>query len=275
MSIITIVDDNAAARHFLSTALAKSGHDLMEIEPGCLYEVLQALHKVPPDLLVTNLAARNCPGQTLIRACREDSHLKHLRILLLTANGDGALARFIQSMGNVHYLAKPVSRSMFQDCVEFLLNQEAETDSGWSLACNGVVAVVDDSLMSRALHSACLRRQGFRCIQVEPTDLLETVLALEAIQPDLLLVDFLMPGFRGDALIRALRGRETLREVPVLVVTAHRSDEVIHQLLPIGGVAVAFKPIAPEDLMVHVWSMLGRELPQPVGPEGAGRPAAS
>ena len=255
MASISLIDDSEGARLFMAAALRQAGHEVQEIRPDCLYKVLQALHQEPPDLLVTDLLMPDCPGQTVIRACREDPHLKHLRILLLTAHGDKHLARFIQSMGNVHYLAKPVSPATLQRCADQLLGDQLETDLGWAMVCHGVVAVVDDSQMSRTFHAACLRKQGFRSVQIAPTELLATVLAIEEC-PDLLLVDFLMPRFRGDALIRAIRGREALRTVPVLVITAHHGDEVIDSLLPLGDVHVAFKPISPEDLMTHVRSLV-------------------
>jgi len=252
MASISVIDDSEGARLFMAAALRQGGHEVREIDPTCLYAVLKLLHEAPPDLLVTDLLMPDCPGQSVIRACREDHHLKHLKILLLTAHGDKNLAHFIQAMGNVHYLAKPVSPATLQHCADLLLQDKLETDLGWAMVCHGVVAVVDDSQMSRTFHAACLRKQGFRSVQIAPTDLLETVLAIEKCQPDLLLVDFLMPNFHGDALIRAIRGREALRDVPVLVITAHRSDEIISTLMPIGDVHVAFKPISPEDLMTHV-----------------------
>ena len=248
MASIIVIDDNAGARQFMGAALRQGGHTVQELEPTCLFKVLEALHPAPPDLLVMDLIMPGCPGQTIIRACREDAHLRHLRIILVTAHGDNDLARFIQKMGNIHYLSKPVSPPMLLECVDLLLDQEQEPDPGWAMACNGVVAVVDDSRMSRAYHCACLSKAGFKCVQVEPTELLATVQAIEGIQPDLLVVDYLMPKFNGDALIRALRGREALRAVPVLVITALRTEEVIAQFLPIGGVEVAFKPITPRDL---------------------------
>ena len=256
MATIVVVDDNAGARHFLAAALKQGGHTVRVVEPTCLFAILEVLHPNPPDLLVMDLVMPGCPGQTLIRVCREDLHLKQLRILLITAHGDDNLARFIQHMGNIHYLAKPVSPAVLLECVELLLNQDQETDPGWAMACNGVVAIVDDSRMSRTFHAACLRKQGYRGIQIEPTDLLATVMAIEESQPQMLIVDYLMPKFRGDALIRAIRGRESLRKIPILVVTAHRSDELIAQLLPIGGVEVAFKPISPEDLVGLVRDIL-------------------
>ena len=256
MASIVVIDDNAGSRQFMAAALRQGGHTVLDLEPTCLFKVLEALHPAPPDLLVTDLIMPGCPGQTLIRACREDAHLRNLRIILVTAHGDNDLARFIQTMGNVHYLAKPVSPPMLLECVDLLLDQGQETDPGWSMACNGVVAVVDDSRMSRAFHAACLSKAGFKAMQVEPTELLATVQAVEAIQPDLLLVDYLMPRFNGDALIRAIRGREALRDIPALVVTALRADEVIAQLVPLGGVEVAFKPIPPKDLVARVAEIL-------------------
>jgi CheY-like chemotaxis protein len=258
LSSIVVVDDIAGSRHFMAAALSKGGHEVREVEPTCLFKVLEALHQAPPDLLITDLIMPDCPGHTVIRACREDPHLKNLKILLLTAHGDDSLGRFLQSMGNVHYLAKPVSPAMLLECSEMLMSQDLETDPGWALACRGVVAIVDDSQLTRAFHAACLRKQGFRGVQINPTGLLETVLAIEQAQPDLLMVDFMMPMFRGDALIRAIRARESLRAVPILVVTAHQSEELVSQLQVNGGVEVAFKPIFPDDLISRVRSILAK-----------------
>jgi CheY-like chemotaxis protein len=252
MALIYVIDDSPGTRHFIAAALGKGPHEVRQIEPTCLVKVLELLHQAPPDLLVTDLVMPDCPGQTLIRVCREDPHLQQVRILLLTAHGDPQLAHFLQKMGNVHYLAKPIAPAMLADCAESLLSPGPEMDPGWSLACNGVVAVVDDSHLSRAYHAACLRKGGFRPVQIEPGGLLETVMSVEEAQPDLLVVDYLMTEFNGDALLRAIRGREALRDLPALVVTAHRADEIQSLLIPIGGVDVLYKPVPPEDLVERV-----------------------
>jgi len=264
MASIIVVDDYAGSRQFVTTILRREGHAVRDLEPTCLLKLLEALHQDPPDLLVTDLVMPGCPGQTLIRACREDAHLKNIRILLLTAHGDTDLARFLQSMGNTHYLAKPVSPPVLAECVERLLQQDLEPDPGWALACHGVVAVVDDSRLSRSFHTACLRKAGFNGIAIEPTELLETVRAIEENEPELLLVDFLMPQFRGDALIRAVRAREPLKDIPILVVTAHRADDLVTLLRPLQGVEILFKPIRPEDLVARVSRILKIE-PSPGG----------
>lgn len=262
MATIAVVDDNAGARLFAAAALKKAGHEVQEIEPSCLFKVLEALHPAPPDLLVSDLMMPGCPGQTLIRACREDPHLRDLKILLLTAHGDVELAHFLQSMGNTHYLTKPVAPALLSECVDHFLNGELDIDAGWSLACNGVVAVVDDSNLSRVYHSACLRKHGFRPVPIEPSDLMGTLSALEAARPNLLLLDYLMPNFRGDALLRALRG-SSLRDLPVVLVTAHHGDELQLMREATDRIEILFKPALAEDLIEKVKAMLATGQPRP------------
>jgi len=260
MPIVMVVDDSATARRFIVGCLEPQGHVIREVEPTCLYEVLSALHAEVPDLLVTDLVMPGCPGQTLIRACREDSHLKQMKILLLTGHGDIALAHFLQNMGSTHYLTKPVAPPELADCVARLLSGDLAVDPGWSLACNGVVAVIDDSQLSRVYHSACLRKGGFRPVEITPTDLLGTLEAVSQARPDLILLDYLMPKFRGDALVRVLRSRQSdpLQDVPILMVTAHDNEDLSARIKDRPHVEILSKPLYPEQLLDRVEALLER-----------------
>jgi len=255
---IAVVDDNHSARLFAAACLRQSGHEVQELDPSCLFEILRALHEQPVDLLVTDLVMPHCPGMSLIRACREDVHLKELKILLLTAFGDLKLARFLQTQGNVHYLSKPVAPQALTDCVNLYLQGDLNVDLGWSLDCQGVVAVVDDSQLSRRYHAACLRKSGYRPMEVPPGDLSAVVNTLKEAPPEVLLLDFLMPSFRGDALIRALRASETpaLRDLPILLVTAHTPDGALGYSLQGLRVEVFPKPVTPETLSSKVRELI-------------------
>lgn len=254
MARIAVVDDNRGARHFAAAALKPQGHEVIEVEPSCLFEVLSVLHPNPPDLLITDLVMPGCPGQTLVRACREDAHFKDMKIILLTAHADAALAHFIQAMGNVHFLSKPVAPMDLADCVDRYLQGDLEVDPAWSLDCQGEVAVVDDSRLSRTVHAAALKKAGFRPLEIDPQDLSATLHLLEAHRPDLLVLDYLMPRFKGDALIRALRAsqEDALREIPILLVTAHREDDLESLSQRMMGVEVLFKPVGAEELVQKV-----------------------
>lgn len=256
MARIAVVDDSPGARLFASACLKHLGHEVVEITPTCLFEVLDVLHAQPPDLLISDLIMPGCSGRLLIEVCREDRHLKGMKILLLTAHGDEKLAHFLQTLNSVHYLTKPISPPELSECVTRFLGGDLEIDPGWALACKGVVAVVDDSQMSRVFHASCLRKHGFRAVDIEPTDMKTVLAALADLKPDLLMLDYLMPRFRGDSLIRALRATPALADLPVLLVTAHHGREVDDLLKRIDRVEALYKPIFPDEIGARIQALL-------------------
>lgn len=258
MARIAIVDDNAGAIRFASAALRHLGHELIEIEPDCLFHVLRILHEHPPDLLLTDLVMPTCPGQTLIQACREDPHLVDMKILLVTAYGDLKLTPFLQSVGPVPCINKPVGAQVLAHTVTKLLEWEPGISAARPSIEGGLIAVVDDSQLTRAYLAACLKGHGYEPFELEPRSLLEVLDSLRERTPLLLIVDQEMPGFRGDALIRALRAevRPDLRDLPVLMVTAHY-DETLAQLLLPERVEILLKPVQASALMGRIEAMLG------------------
>jgi two-component system phosphate regulon response regulator PhoB len=159
-------------------------------------------------------------------------------------------------MGRVHYLAKPVAPAALAECVEGFLGDTLVVDPGWGLACRGVVAVVDDSRLTRTFHASCMRKLGYRAVEIEPIDLAGTRKALEELDPDLIILDYLMPAFTGEQVARALRATESLRNTPVLMVTAHQSQDLEGRLAELVPSRVLFKPVSMEDLAQGVESLL-------------------
>ncbi|BDU73701.1 response regulator [Mesoterricola silvestris] len=257
MARIMVVDDNPTASLFVANSLRPLGHEVEVVEPTCLFAVFQALHGNPPDLLITELVMPSCPGLTLLRFCLEDAHLAKVKIIVLTRAGDRDLGTFLQQCGNVHYLPKPVSpTALAQDATAFLEGR-LKLNHGWDLACQGVVAVVDDSRMARAYHATCLRKFGFRPVEVDPAELYATKRTLEELKPDLVLLDYVMPAFTGEALLRAIRATPALEDTPVLVVTSLQEPELEDRLASFGGVGIANKPLSVEGLQSRVLESLG------------------
>ena len=111
MPRIAIVDDSRLARAFAAAALRAKGHEVVEIEPNSLFEILRALRETPVDLLVMDFLMPECPGETLVRACREDAALRDQPILILSAHRDDDSLVRMQQMGISGFLLKPVEAS--------------------------------------------------------------------------------------------------------------------------------------------------------------------
>ncbi|WP_243329185.1 response regulator [Mesoterricola sediminis] len=121
MAKIAIVDDSRLARTFTATVLRRLGHEVEEIDPASIFEVVRMLKEVGPDLLVMDFLMPNCPGMSLARVCREEAALAGMRILVITAHHDEEVATRLTQMGVAGILYKPVEAAGLAEQVGELL----------------------------------------------------------------------------------------------------------------------------------------------------------
>ena len=118
------------------------------------------------------------------------------------------------------------------------------------------IAVVEDESELAALIEYNLTRSGFqpRIFGGENG----TIASLELFEPDLIILDVMLPGHDGFELCRRIRAGGKLSRVPVVFLTA-RSDEVDRVLgLEIGGDDYITKPFSPRELVARVKAHLRR-----------------
>ncbi len=111
MSRIAVVDDSRLVRAYSAGALRASGHEPVEVDPTSLSDVLKVLRDTPVALLMADCLMPDCPGESLVRACREDPVLKDLPILIVSAHRDEGSLNRLQQLGISGFLFKPVEAS--------------------------------------------------------------------------------------------------------------------------------------------------------------------
>jgi DNA-binding response OmpR family regulator len=118
------------------------------------------------------------------------------------------------------------------------------------------VAIVEDEVELAGLIEYNLTRSGFQSRIFNGDD--GTLAALEKFQPDLIVLDVMLPGHDGFEVCRRIRTGGKLARVPVLFLTA-RSDEVDRVLgLEIGGDDYITKPFSPRELVARIKAHLRR-----------------
>jgi two-component system, OmpR family, alkaline phosphatase synthesis response regulator PhoP len=123
------------------------------------------------------------------------------------------------------------------------------------------VAVVEDEAELASLIEYNLSRGGFQVNLLNGAG--PTLQELETWQPDLIVLDVMLPGQDGFDLCRQIRQTGKLARTPIIFLTA-RSDEVDRVLgLEIGGDDYITKPFSPRVLVARIRSVLRRK------PEGA------
>src|SRR5947209_1600307 len=118
------------------------------------------------------------------------------------------------------------------------------------------VAVVEDEAELASLIEYNLTRGGFQTRIFNGAD--GTFRELEDWQPDLIVLDVMLPGQDGFDLCRRMRQGGKLKRTPVIFLTA-RSDEVDRVLgLEIGGDDYITKPFSPRELVARVKAHIRR-----------------
>ena len=118
------------------------------------------------------------------------------------------------------------------------------------------VAVVEDEAELASLIEYNLNRGGFQTRIFTGAD--GTFRDLETFQPDLIVLDVMLPGQDGFELCRRIRQGGKLARTPVIFLTA-RSDEVDRVLgLEIGGDDYITKPFSPREVVARVKSVVRR-----------------
>ena len=80
-----------------------------------------------------------------------------------------------------------------------------------------------------------------------------------AFRPDLVMLDWMMPGMDGPALLRKMREVPETRALPVVFVTAKASQRELAELRALGAAGTISKPFAPKDLpeqLRAIWNAL-------------------
>jgi len=103
-----------------------------------------------------------------------------------------------------------------------------------------------------------LERVGKLTVEVVG-DPLKAIDAMAAFAPDLVMLDWMMPGMDGPTLFRKMRELPATRELPVVFITAKASSAELNELRGMGAAGTISKPFSPKDLpdrLRAIWSAL-------------------
>ena len=80
--------------------------------------------------------------------------------------------------------------------------------------------------------------------------------------PDLLLIDWMLPGMSGAALARQLRQEDRTKQIPIILLTARSAESDKVAGLEAGADDYVTKPFSPRELLARIQAVLRRRAPQ-------------
>ncbi len=125
------------------------------------------------------------------------------------------------------------------------------------------VLVVEDEVAISQLLDYNLRAEGFDVVIVDDGD--EALLAIEENDPDIVLLDWMLPNVSGVEICRRLRAREATRALPVIMLTARGEEEDRLRGLDTGADDYVTKPFSMSELVARIRAVLRRSNPAIAG----------
>jgi len=127
-------------------------------------------------------------------------------------------------------------------------------DDPAQLASGGTILIVDDMPANLEVVTSHLERQGYRAVVALSGD--EGIERAEYVQPDLILLDVMMPGVDGFEICRRLKANERTRAIPVIFMTALADTTDKLAGFAAGAVDYVTKPLDGAEVLARVESHL-------------------
>ena len=118
------------------------------------------------------------------------------------------------------------------------------------------VLIVDDELAIRDMLRLALETAGYECLEAETIDTAYHQIIDD--RPDIILLDWMLPGGSGIELLRRIKRAEITEDLPVIMLTAKAAEHNVIQGLDVGADDYITKPFALKELLARIKALLRR-----------------
>ena len=208
---VLVVDDDPSARELLTRHLEREGFTVTTASSGA--EALEQTKTVKPLAVLLDVMMPGLDGWHVLKAIRANPDTKDIPVIMQTVLDD---RNFAYALGATSYLKKPGRRDELAKALQLLATPTAGHE----------VLIVDDDQAANERLIEMLTRDGWNCRMA--LNGVEALKALTDHQPDLVLIDLIMPEMDGYAFIREVRKNAKFDDLPMVIMTAEdvRSGKV-------------------------------------------------
>ena len=201
--LVLVIDDDPAVRDLMHRFLSKEG--FRPATAGGGEEGLRLARSLRPAAITLDVMMPGIDGWAVLQQLKADPETQDIPVVMLTMVDDKNIGF---ALGATDYLTKPVDRGRLAALLGRFRCKEG--------TC-GVLLVEDDE-PTREMMRDMLAREGWNVI--EATNGRVALECLESANPNLILLDLMMPEMDGFEFAQRLRDRPEWQSIPVIVLTA-------------------------------------------------------
>jgi CheY-like chemotaxis protein len=257
---VLVVDDNASARHILTSILASFGLRVKQAGSGEEAKIMleQAGKKDPYELVLMDWRMPGMDGIEVTRAIQHDKTLSEIpTVIMVTAYGREEAHKTAADVDISGFLTKPVTPSTLLDAIMIAMGREVISESradSRQLESNATIAslsgakvlLVEDNEINQELALELLQNNGLTVVLANNGQ--EALSQLKADDFDGVLMDCQMPIMDGYEATHKIRQQEQYKDLPIIAMTANAMAGDKEKVLAAGMNDHIAKPINVNDM---------------------------
>lgn len=208
---VLVIDDDPAVRELLARTLTRAGYTVEIAIDG--KDGLEKAASIRPDAITLDVMMQDMDGWTMLASLKKDPDLSEIPVVMLTVVDDRSRGF---ALGAAGYLTKPIDRKQLLNTIQRFTPSVGTTEN------RGTILIVEDDANTRELIVRTLEKDGWHTTEAE-----HGLIALRQMaekQPDLILLDLMMPEMDGFQFVRELQNVPAWRVIPIIVITARDLD---------------------------------------------------
>jgi len=256
---ILIVDDEEPNRDILSRRLTKEGYTVAVADGG--KEALEMLHVERYDLVLLDIMMPGVDGYQVLKRIKSELLLNDIPVIMVTALNDEPTLKRCLELGATDYIGKPFEltylKSRIWRAIQALsqVRRPTATQNDSSIATS--VLVVDDDELNQGLLLRRLKKAGHD-VHVAANGA-EAMRLLNKQRFDLILLDIMMAKMDGYEVLEKIRERQSLADVPVIMVSAVNDTASMERCMQLGADDYIMKPYNTILLKERVLELLNEK----------------
>jgi signal transduction histidine kinase/CheY-like chemotaxis protein len=202
--LVLVIDDDPGMLELMGRLLNREGYRVVTASTGD--EGLDIVKRLRPQAVILDVLMPRTDGWSVLSSLKADEQTRAIPVIVLTMLDDSEMAF---ALGAAEFMTKPVDRQQLAAALRRcgLVPRES------------TVLLVDDDPQSRALMQRALADGRWQVL--EATDGRQAFEVMQQRKPDLILLDWVMPGMGGLEFLSRLRAAEQQQPpTPVIIVTA-------------------------------------------------------
>ncbi|WP_143743567.1 response regulator [Methanohalophilus halophilus] len=214
--VVVVAEDDPKSRELMLAMLSSKGYHAIGVERGD--QVIKKVRELKPLAVTLDIMMPGQDGWTVLDKLKKDSHTRDIPVIMISVLDKGK----IDSMWTVEdYFVKPVDKADLIETLERVKKNMKPEET--------TILVVDDEEQDRELIHSMLDSEGFRILDAAGGE--EAIKIIQKQQPDILLLDLMMPEFTGHDVIEYIQNMDPTSNISIIVCTAQELTEENKKML--------------------------------------------